>query len=152
MKKFTSTDQIIHFAIQLEQDAVNFYKDLAKNSPAPDMKQVFEQFAREEMAHKARLMEIREKELYEIDAEMIEDMQVSDYLVSIRPALGMSYNDALVLGIKMEQAAFRLYMDLAEKTPDEEMKQLFLSLALEESRHKLRFELDYSKNKSGEAE
>lgn len=152
MKKFNSSDEIIDFAIRLEQDAVDFYKDLAKNSLAPGMKQVFEQFAREELAHKSRLMEVREKELYEMESEVIENMQVSDYLVSIRPAHGMNYDDALVLAIKLEQAAFRLYMDLADKAPEEEMKQLFLSLALEESRHKLRFELEYGKSKSGEAE
>ncbi len=152
MKKFTSAGEIIDFAIQLEQDAVNFYKDLAKNSDGPEMSQVFEQFAREEMAHKSRLTEVSEREMYEMEAEVVENMQVSDYLVSIRPSHGMSYNDALVLAIKMEQAAFRLYMDLADKAPDEEMKQLFLSLALEESRHKLRFELEYNKSKTGEEE
>jgi rubrerythrin len=146
MKKFTSVDDILDFAIELEQDAVDFYKDLARNSQAPDMKMVFELFAREEIGHKARLLEVKEKGLYEMDAEAIEDLEISDYLVSIRPSPGMVYSDALVLAMKREKAAFRLYMDLSEKAADQEMKDLFLSLALEESKHKLRFELEYDEH------
>ena len=58
----------------------------------------------------------------------------------------MSYSDALILAMKREKAAFRLYMDLSDKAADQEMKKLFLSLAIEESKHKLRFELEYDEN------
>jgi rubrerythrin len=143
MKEFTSVDDILEFAIGLEQDAVNFYKELAKNALTPDMKQVFEQFAREEIEHKARLTGIKEQGLYHMKQEAVNDLKIGDYLVSIKPSPGMSYRDTLVLAIKREKAAFKLYTDLSEKTPDKEMKALFLSLALEESKHKLRFELEY---------
>ncbi|MFP4365878.1 MAG: ferritin family protein [Bacteroidales bacterium] len=146
MKEFKSVDDILDFAIQLEQDAVDFYKELAANSLTPDMKQVFEQFAREEIGHKARLTEVRDKELYELKKEEVGDMKISDYLVSIKPSPGMSYSDALVLAMKREKAAFRLYMDLSDRAPDMEMKDLFLSLAIEESKHKLRFELEYDEH------
>jgi rubrerythrin len=143
MQKFTSVDDLLDFAIGLEQDAVDFYKELAKNSRTPDMKQVFEQFAREEIGHKARLTEVKEKELYEMEPEVITDLQIADYLVSIKPSPDMSYQDALILAMKREKAAFKLYMDLSGRAPNQEMKSLFLSLAIEESKHKLRFELEY---------
>ncbi len=146
MKKFTSVDEILDFAIQQEQDAVDFYKELEKNSLTPDMKLVFEQFAREEIEHKARLTEVKEKGLYKMEQEAIEDLQISDYLVSIKPSPGMNYSDALVLAMKREKAAFRLYMNLSENAHNNDMKKLFLSLALEESKHKLRFELEYDEN------
>lgn len=146
MKEFKSVDDILDFAIQLEQDAVDFYKELAANSLTPDMKQVFEQFAREEIGHKARLTEVRDKELYELKKEEVGDMKISDYLVSVKPSPGMSYSDALVLAMKREKAAFRLYMELSDRAPDMEMKDLFLSLAIEESKHKLRFELEYDEH------
>jgi len=110
------------------------------------MKQVFEQFAREEIGHKARLAEIREKGIHKMDSEALTDMKISDYLVSIKPSPGMNYSDALVLAIKRENAAFKLYTDLSERTPDNEMKSLFMSLAIEESKHKLRFELEYDEH------
>ena len=55
----------------------------------------------------------------------------------------MNYEQTLVLAMKREKAAFKLYMKLSEKAPNENLKQLFLGLAQEESRHKLRFELEY---------
>jgi rubrerythrin len=67
-------------------------------------------------------------------------------MVHVDPTPDMDYQDALVLAMNKEKAAFRLYMDLSEKANNEEMKQLFLSLAQEESKHKLRFELEYDEN------
>ncbi len=143
MKQFNSIDDILDFAIGLEQDAVDFYKELAKNAVTPDMRVVFEQFAREEISHKTRLTEVKDKGLLDIGTDTVTDLQIGDYLVSIKPSPGMSYRDALVLAMKREKAAFRLYMDLSERAPGQEMKELFLSLAVEESKHKLRFELEY---------
>ena len=45
--------------------------------------------------------------------------------------------------MKKEKAAFKLYSALAEKSPNEGLKNVFLGLAMEESKHKLRFELEY---------
>ena len=45
--------------------------------------------------------------------------------------------------MKKEKAAFRLYQDLAGLVQDEKIKALFLSLAQEEAKHKLRFEVEY---------
>ncbi len=143
MKQFSSIDEILDFAIGLEQDAIDFYKELAKNALNTDMKQVFDQFASEEIGHKARLKEVKDNGLYDIEPGVITDLQISDYLVSIKPSPEMSYQDALVLAMKREKAAFKLYLNLSERAPDHNMKSLFLSLAIEESKHKLRFELEY---------
>ena len=42
-----------------------------------------------------------------------------------------------------EKVAFRLYLDLADQVENEDQKALFLSLAQEEAKHKLRFEIEY---------
>ena len=39
-----------------------------------------------------------------------------------------------------------LYMNLSNKTANKELKDLFLMLAMEESKHKLRFEIEYDEN------
>jgi len=59
------------------------------------------------------------------------------------PSSDMTYPDALILAMKKEKNAFRLYMMLSEASADPGMKSLFLSLATEESKHKLRFEVEY---------
>ena len=45
--------------------------------------------------------------------------------------------------VKRERAAFELYSDIAEKVPDTNLKQVFVGLAKEEAKHKLRFEIEY---------
>jgi rubrerythrin len=55
----------------------------------------------------------------------------------------LSYEEALILAMKKEKAAFKLYSALSERTDQTSMKELFQMLALEESKHKLRFELEY---------
>jgi len=146
MKPFSTIDEILIFAVNAEQEAVDFYSRLSNQSMNTEMKQVFNQYAHEEMNHKARLMKIREQGIFEIPAEQISDLKISDYLVDVYPGPDMTYADALVLAMKKEKAAFRLYMDLAALAISNEMKAVFNSLAQEEAKHKLRFEIEYDEN------
>lgn len=146
MKEFKDINDILDFAINSEQEAVDFYSQLAANSKNADMKSVFEQFAKEEIGHKAQLTKIKNEGIYKISAEKIADLKISDYVVAVNPTPDMTYQDALVLAMKKEKAAFRLYSNLATKAPNDEMKNLFLGLAQEEAKHKLRFEVEYDEN------
>ncbi|MGM0530828.1 MAG: ferritin-like domain-containing protein [Bacteroidota bacterium] len=143
MREFSTVNDILDFAINSEQESVDFYKNLAENATNEDMREVFNQFAQEEISHKTKIMNIKEGQTYNLPGEKIEDLKVSDYVVSVKPHPDMNYQDALILAMNKEKATFRLYMDLSEKAESEEMKELFLTLAQEESRHKLRFELEY---------
>ena len=95
------------------------------------------------MKHKSRLLGIKEEKTLKLAGETVRDMKIADYLVDVAPKPDMTYADALVLAMKKEKNAFRLYSFLSEETPDPIMKGLFLTLAMEESRHKLRFEVEY---------
>ena len=143
MKQFTSVEDILIFAINAEQEAVDFYSRLAMQSVNTEMQQIFKQYAHEEMGHKSKLMKIREQGLIGIATEAINDLKISDYTVDVFPGPNMTYADALVLAMKKEKAAFRLYLDLAALAPNEEIKNIFNALAQEEAKHKLRFELEY---------
>ena len=143
MKEFKSVDDILDFAISAEQEAVDFYSDLASRSKNQQIKKVFLEFAGEEMKHKSRLLGIKEEKTLYLSGEKVRDMKISDYLVDVEPKPDMTYSDALILAMKKEKNAFRLYSFLSEEVEDPLMKGLFLTLALEESRHKLRFELEY---------
>jgi rubrerythrin len=146
MKEFRNVNDILDFAMNAEQEAVDFYNELAANAKTEDMQQVFNDFAREEISHKARIRKIKEEGSYEMPKEKIRDMKVSNYMVNVDPKPDMSYQDALVLAMNKEKAAFRLYMDLSKNAESEKMKNLFLALAQEESKHKLRFELEYDEH------
>jgi rubrerythrin len=49
----------------------------------------------------------------------------------------------LIMGMKKEETSFRLYVDLAGRVTDPGSKETLLSLAEEEVRHKLRFQMEY---------
>jgi len=143
MKDFNSIDEILDFAINNEQVAVDFYIKLADKFDDKAMKQTFEDFAKEEMGHKARLTSIKEKGLYDMPQEKVMDLKIADFLVHTEAKEDMSYTDALSLAMKREKAAYKLYLKLAERAPNGEMQKIFHGLAQEEARHKLRFELEY---------
>lgn len=143
MKEFTTINDILNFAMNSEQESVDFYKDLAENAQNEDMRKVFNQFAQEEISHKAKIMKIKEEGTYDLPREKIQDLKMSDYMVNVKPHPNMNYQDALVLAMNKEKAAFRLYMELSDRAGNEELSELFLTLAQEESKHKLRFELEY---------
>jgi rubrerythrin len=143
MKKFETVDEILDFAMNEEQQAVDFYSELAENAKTDDMRQVFTEFAEEEIKHKQRLMKIKEEGFYTLEKEQITDLKISDFVVNVKPTPGMTYEEALILAMKKEKAAFKLYTALADRAPDAQLKDVFLGLAQEESKHKLRFEIEY---------
>lgn len=143
MKEFKHVDEILVFAIEQEQRAVDFYSDLAKEATSEEMKKVFVEFASEEIKHKQRLTVIREEGVFSMPKQHIQDLKIADYVVEVKASGKLSYEDALVLAMKREKAAFKLYMTLAQRSPNDELKSIFETLAMEESRHKLRFELEY---------
>ena len=134
---------ILDFAIKNEEEAAQFYTDLAKTMDSPAMRKVFEDFAREEQGHKAKLMGVKQEGGMEAPVGDVPDLKVGDYLVDVSPTPKMSYQDVLILAMKQEKAAFKLYSALAAKTNDDEVRKLFLMLAQEEAKHKLRFEIEY---------
>ena len=143
MKEFRNVDEILAFAIEQEQKAVDFYTALAKEAVSEEMKKVFLEFAGEEIRHKQRLTRIREEGVFTMPKQGVADLKIGDYMVEVKASGKLSYEEALVLAMKREKSAFKLYTTLAERAPNDELKSIFETLAMEESRHKLRFELEY---------
>ena len=85
MKQFKSVEEILDFAIGAEQEAVNFYSDLAARSKNEQIRKVFLEFAGEEMKHKSRLLGIKEEKNLVLSGETVRDMKIADYLVDIAP-------------------------------------------------------------------
>ncbi len=136
-------DEILDFAMGREQAAHDFYMDLAKKMDRPGMKEIFTQFAGEELGHKSKLQRVKEgKTLLALKSKVM-DLKISDYLVDVEPEGDLDYQKALILAMKREKASFRLYTDIADGTDDSRMKETFHALAQEEAKHKLRFEVEY---------
>lgn len=144
MKEFKNMNEILNFAIHAEQEAVDFYTNLSSISGNEQMKKIFLEFAQEEMKHKSKLADLKTNKTYHLPDERVKDLKIAEYIgQDITPSPDLKYPEALVLAMKKEKNAFRLYMILSEEAPNPDMKNLFLMLAQEESKHKLRFELEY---------
>jgi rubrerythrin len=143
IQEFETSNDILEFAIIREQESIDLYTKLGGTARNPEMKKVFLSFASEEQGHKKRLENIQSSGQFQFTPKQIRDIKISDYLVDIEPHKGMSYQEALILAMKREKAAFRLYNDLTTMVSDQLLQSLFKALAQEESKHKLRFELEY---------
>ncbi len=144
MANLDSVEDILAFAISEEEGAYQFYTTLASRVSDAALSKTLLNFAEEELGHKRKLQRVRDGErvLFE-KGKPVTDMKIADYLVEVEPSADMDYQAALILAMKKEKAAFRLYTDFAEQCTDEGLREMFLGLAQEEAKHKLRFEVEY---------
>ncbi len=138
-----TVDEILDFAIEREQAAADFYTNLAERVSSAWMKDMLLSFSKEEMRHKGKLKSVKKGEKLLSPEYHVQDLKISDYLVDVEPQDDISLQDAMIVAMKREKAAYRLYSDLAVKVTDPELKELFLGLAQEEAKHKLYFETQY---------
>lgn len=143
MKTFESPDAILDFAITNEEEAFKFYNKLADMMKNSVVSRIFKDFAEEELGHKKKLLDVKKNNLLVAATEKVMDLKIGDYTVKEAPTPNMTYQEALILAMKKEKAAFRLYMNLSEKVDDSNLKNLFQFIAQEEAKHKLRFEIEY---------
>lgn len=138
---------ILDFAIARELEANVFYLGLAERVEQPAMKKVFADFAAEEERHKQKIEAVKAGGTMLSAEQEVIDLKIADYLVEpAPPEADISYKDALILAMKREKEAFRLYKDLSEAAKDDVTRDLFAGLANEEAKHKLYFETEYDEN------
>ncbi len=144
MNNWSSVNEVLDFAIREEEKAAEFYTELAQQVEDPAIRETLKEYAAEEMRHKAKLESLKSRgvELHPSRLEAL-DLKVAEYTVEIEVQPDMSYQDLLILAMKKEKAAHDLYTDLAAASSDTAIKEAFLSLAQEESNHKLHFEAQY---------
>jgi rubrerythrin len=144
MTQFNTIDDVLTFAIKDEQRASDLYAGLATKSRNKEIQKVFEQFSKEELGHKKRLEAIKSGSVAAVSPKKVQDLKIGDYLVEVSTSRDdLDYQEVLIVAMKEEKVAFRLYSDLAAQTDHSDLKETFLQLAQEEAKHKLRFEIEY---------
>lgn len=139
-----SFQELLDFAIKQEEEAVAFYSEWSAKVTNASVRKTFLDFAQQERGHKAKLEELKASgRIVAGEPAKARELNLSDYLVGGRPSPGMSFQEALVLAMKKEKAAYRMYSDLAARAGSDELCQVFRYLAQEEAAHKLAFELEY---------
>jgi rubrerythrin len=146
MKTFKSSEELLDFAIGEEQSAADFYTELAaqvKNTPVSKM---FLELSEEELQHKNKLENIKMGIREYLPTEAVINLGLGEILVDVAPKSNMDYQDALILAMKKEKAAFQMYSRLAEIATDPAISELLKGLAAQEANHKLRFEIEYDEH------
>ncbi|MBI4862771.1 MAG: ferritin family protein [Candidatus Riflebacteria bacterium] len=143
MKTFGTVAEVLDFAISREEEAIRFYRELATKADKGWIKELLESFAREEEGHRAKLQALKEGKGFLKPGQKVTDLAIADYIVEAPAGGELSYQDALVLAMKREKAAFKLYSDLARSAAEPALRDALLAMAQEEAKHKLRFELEY---------
>jgi rubrerythrin len=142
VKKFKSVKDIIEYAINKEQASHDFYIDLSKKADKDEMKKTCLEFAEQEFIHKKKLEAVKAGEI-KLSYEEVGDLDIADSVAEVWVYSEMRYRELLVVAMKRELQAFKLYCALAKMAQDKKLKKAFLLLAKEEENHKLKLELEY---------
>ena len=131
MKTFETYESIVEFGILKEKQANQLYLAMAGRVADEKISAVFEALAAEELGHKAKL----ELELMKVGRTVDtspddEEIDPSDYIYSDGSELDMDYRDLLDLAVAKEDAAFRLYVDMATRAKNKESREACMELAL----------------------
>ena len=138
-----TVDEILDYAIDQEQQAADFYEDVAQRDETAGMKKLLLDFSEEEKRHKKILQDVKTGDHELTPEQEILVLKISDYLVEVEASDNISYQDALIIAMKKERAAYELYSDMAAKVPESHLKEVLDGLAKEEAKHKLFFEAEY---------
>lgn len=144
---FKDLEQIIHFAIEKEKEAAAFYETISEQESFSGLIVMFKEFAQEERKHRALLEKLEQEGIDERIAKYkfkwIPDLKRSDYTIDMDYTKGMSYRDILLIAMKREEKALKLYNDLLKEAQKEDVEKLFKKLCQEEAKHKLALETLY---------
>lgn len=145
--QFENLEAIIDFAIEKEKEAADFYTGLSKEAAFSGSGKMFEEFAVEEGKHEQMLQKFKAEGLTDSIAEYqlkwVTDIKRSDYAVDLEYTTGMGYNEILMLAMKREEKALKLYNDFLKQADTEEGRKIFKILCQEEAKHKLALETMY---------
>ena len=135
--------EVVRFAIEKEIGTYNLYTMCGQIARYSGAKELFEELAKEEEGHRRLLENLSIGRVDQAKLEPIQDLRISDYLIEVECRPDSSYADILRLVMKNEEHSVKLYNDLKASCRDEDLKKLFVFLAQEEAKHKLKFERIY---------
>lgn len=139
----TKFNEIIDFAIEREEEAVTFYRELQDLVDFKGKKELLKGFEDMEKVHVKVLQNLRKRELNQMTIPKVDNLEIASYMVAAEPSKDMSFQDIIAIAMQREEKSQQLYTVLAQQSPDADIKKLFLKLASEEAKHKLQFEKIY---------
>ena len=131
----------LDFAIAKEKEAEAFYKEWSQKAKDPAVQGLFAELVGVEHGHVEILSQITPEEMAAGGDSTVSKLNLSDLLVDVKASPKLNVQEAMILAMKREEGAVRLYSRLAEMNG--EARSLFEALAKEEGRHKAKLEAEY---------
>jgi len=143
MLQFQTLDDILDFAILQEKAAQKFYTKLSDQADDLNMQLFYRTLAEEEQVHEKELRKLKNRDS-NLPAPDLTQLQKSGYLDALPIGPDMSIKEVLLYALKKEKSSRMLYSVLAENMRDEEMAELFKTLAAKEAEHADYFQKEYT--------
>lgn len=137
---------IIDYAVEKEQEAIDFYSELLKQVKLPNIQKEISDIILMEEGHINYLNTMRSVDQNCFIQNQIQRLNIGDYYEEPVSYKNLDYPALLLIAIKREDKAKKLYMDLAAYSSDEKIRNIFSTLSKEEEKHQLSFEKIYNDN------
>jgi rubrerythrin len=138
--------EIVNFAVEREEEAERFYIDAAEKAKWPHIKELLLDMAKEEEGHARFLKALKMEKLEDTNIDPIPDLKLSDYMVDMEYRPDMDFQQIMVIAMKREESAVKLYEELGNTCTDPGVCKLFKMMAEEERKHKFNLEKEYEEN------
>ena len=143
IQHFDDLESAINFALSLIERNYYFFKYWAEKVNRKSIRDALLDWAEEELKHKEVLLNIEEDKEVDLHQTDIPDLRLSEYFMDAEPSEDMTYEEALRIAMKRENAEIETYEYLANIAQSPRAKQMLLKLAADSRQRKLDFEKKY---------
>ena len=137
MNQSVSISDVMKYAIQQEIESAELYHGLKEHTNDPRAREIFTQLEEMEIDHRKALEDFNLAAFTQHPEEEYVDFRLTDYMVDVPISKKIDFQQALILAAKREDKTRQLYENMANRmASDVKSRDLFLTLAKEEGRHK----------------
>ena len=140
----TNFTEIIQFAIDREIEAESFYLEVAAKTTKEALREMFVGFAAEEKKHQQILKGVLSSKETSLQFKPVADYKISETVEQATLTDDMTMADVFSIAMKNEEAAMKMYQQLAADSTEAEARKLFEGLAVMEQGHKAKMEKFYT--------
>jgi rubrerythrin len=139
-------EDFVKFAIGQERAAATLYAEYAAVATSRPTQLLLDEMAAMERSHETKLKVLLATGMASFPRPgEVRDLHVSDFMAAEELAPGSPLDKVYVFAMKAEQMANELYLKLAALEVDAPTRELLLSLAAEEEKHKRDLETQYER-------
>ena len=139
-------DRLIETAIQREDEAFHFYRELSGRVEDQSARETVEWMAEEEKKHKTFLENYRDGQygVQDLRVSQVVYYKIAEYQEEPEADDNLRSEEVYLIAAHRELRSHHFYTELAQLHPDGDVKEMLFKLANEELRHKEKMEYLYA--------